>query len=138
MIIVLDTNIIISGTFWTGASFKILELVDKKEIRIIVTVEILKEYDKIIHSEEIIEKTIIYQEIKIKALYKILSKATIVDPKEKIEIIRDDPEDNKFIEAAQEGKAGYIISNDKHLLKLKQYKQILIITPEEFLEVIIS
>ena len=57
MIIVLDTNIIISGTFWTGASFKVFEIVHQDKLKVIITIDILKEYDKIIHSEEILEKT---------------------------------------------------------------------------------
>lgn len=54
--VVLDTNILISGTFWTGNSFKILDMVDKKLVESTSSKEILSEYDKIIKSEEIAEK----------------------------------------------------------------------------------
>ncbi len=58
----------------------------------------------------------------------------IVIPKESINIIKEDPDDNKFIEAAIAGKADLIVSQDRHLLKLKNYGKIKIITPEEFLK----
>ena len=41
--VVLDTNILVSGTFWTGNSFKIMELIDKKEIVSILSEDIINE-----------------------------------------------------------------------------------------------
>ena len=56
---------------------------------------------------------------------------------EKIKVIKDDPDDDKFLEAAVEGKADYIISKDKkHLLVLKKFRNIPIMPPEEFLKII--
>jgi putative PIN family toxin of toxin-antitoxin system len=64
----------------------------------------------------------------------ILSKAEFVLPEESIHAVEADPSDNKFIEAAVAGQADYIVSGDKHLLDLKEYKGISIITPRAFLE----
>ena len=50
MKLVLDTNIVVSGTFWKGDSFRILDLVNKWKVNIIVTQPILEEYDEIIYS----------------------------------------------------------------------------------------
>ncbi|MBM3283314.1 PIN domain-containing protein, partial [Candidatus Gottesmanbacteria bacterium] len=46
---------------------------------------------------------------------------------------KDDPEDNKFLECAVGGKARFIVSGDNHLLAIKEYGQILIVTPATFL-----
>ena len=54
MRIVLDTNVLISGTFWSGDSFRILQLVEKKKLKCYTSKEILEEYDRVMHSEEII------------------------------------------------------------------------------------
>tara|TARA_Y100000310_G_scaffold162838_1_gene162786 strand:- start:53 stop:469 length:417 start_codon:yes stop_codon:yes gene_type:complete len=134
MRIVLDTNVIVSGTFWSGNSFKLLNLIELNNFTIIVSLPILKEYNKIISSKEILNKTTAYQQARVGSLSKILSKAILVNPKEKISIVKEDPDDNKFIEAATEANADYIISQDKHLLKIKKYKNIKILTPEEFLQ----
>ena len=137
MRVVLDTNVVVSGTFWTGTSFKILNLVDQNRITLIVSRPILEEYDEIINSEEILEKTTIYQHARIQALLKILSKAIVVEPQESITIVKDDPDDNKFIEAALAGDAQYLITQDKkHLLSIKQFRAIEIVSPEEFMRII--
>ena len=48
--------------------------------------------------------------------------------------IEEDPDDDKFISAALTSGARRIISGDKHLLRLKKYRKIEIITPAEFLK----
>jgi predicted nucleic acid-binding protein len=58
----------------------------------------------------------------------------VIDTKETINVVTDDPSDNKFIEAAMAGKAKLIVSGDNHLLELKSFKDISIITAKEFLK----
>jgi len=62
----------------------------------------------------------------------IVRNSIIVEPKERINIVKDDQKDNIFIETAVAGNVDYIISQDSHLLKLKEFRGIKIITPEEF------
>jgi len=54
--------------------------------------------------------------------------------KNRLHVIAQDPSDNKFLELAKEGKADYILSGDNHLLDLKTFRGIQIITPNEFFE----
>ena len=62
----------------------------------------------------------------------IIRNSIIAEPKEKIEVVKDDSKDNIFIETAVAGNVDYIVSQDNPLLKLKEFKGIKIITPEEF------
>jgi putative PIN family toxin of toxin-antitoxin system len=71
------------------------------------------------------------QEI-IEATTKILKIFQMVTPKEKVDIIKNDDTDNKIIECAICANAQYIISYDKHLLKLKKFRNIEIVLPKEF------
>jgi putative PIN family toxin of toxin-antitoxin system len=64
----------------------------------------------------------------------ILSKAEFVSPEESIRVIEADPSDNKFLEAAVAGKVDYIVSGDKHLRDLKEFRGIAVQTPSVFLE----
>ncbi len=134
MRIVADTNVLISATFWKGDSFKIIEKVENKEIELIISKEIIEEYANVLNYEEIREK------VKTKSLAArftigaIIGMATIVQPKEKVDIIKEDSDDNKFLEAALEGKADFIIGQDNHLLKIREFKGIKILKPEEFLK----
>ena len=85
------------------------------------------------HSDEIIQKQAFQQERK-DAVLKILQLAVLVEPKEHITAVKDDPDDNKFIEAAIAANASHIITQDKkHLIPLKEFRGIKIVTPEMFL-----
>lgn len=69
---------------------------------------------------------------------RVYRKADFVAPEEKILVVLADPSDNKFLEAAIAGKTDYIVSGDKHLLELKKFQSIPIITAREFLDVLES
>jgi len=132
MRIILDTNVFISGIFWEGNfCSQIINKWKNKNFDLIISIPILNELIKTLRNfkiqmpEEMIENW--------KKL--IIENSITVEPKGRIEIIKDDPDDNKFIEAAISGNAEFIITQDNHLLKLKYYHGIKIITPEEFLKV---
>lgn len=71
----------------------------------------------------------------IRSVEKIIAIATLVEPVEKLNIVKEDPDDNMVLECAKAGKVDYIVSNDKHLLKLKEFEGIKIVTPKEFLQI---
>lgn len=134
MRITVDTNILISATFWYGASDKIISQVESKKIELVLSEEIIKEYTNVLEYKEIQDK-IKNKKLEMKrTIKKIISIATMIVPKEKLDIIKDDPDDNKVLECAMAGNADCIVTNDNHLLKMRKYKNIPIITTEEFLE----
>ncbi len=55
----------------------------------------------------------------------------------KIEVVQNDPADNKFIECAMALKAEVIVTGDKHLLTIKKFSNIQILTPKQFLKLFI-
>ncbi len=59
--------------------------------------------------------------------------STIIETKIELDIA-EDPDDNMFIECALESGADCIISGDEHLKKIKQFKNINIISVSDFLE----
>jgi len=136
MKIVVDTNVLISATFWAGDSDRILEKAENKEIELVLSKEIIEEFVRVLGYEEI------QQKIKDKNLEmrrtaeKIVSVSTIVVPLQKLDVIKEDSDDNKILECAVEGNADYIVSQDNHLLNLKEFRGIKIVTPEEFLDVL--
>lgn len=134
MKVTLDTNVLVSGTFWTGYSFTILNLIDKNKLRNITSKEIIKEYYEVINSDEIIDKIKDKRLRLLKIAHKVINNSEIVEPSLKIDIIKDDPDDNKILECAIAGNVDCIISNDKHLLKLKKFRNIPILTPDDFVE----
>ncbi len=136
MKITVDTNVLISATFWYGDSEKIIAKAENKEIELILSKDIIQEYTEVLQYPEIQDK------IKDKHLNfrrpveNIIAIATIVQPSKKLNIVKDDPDDNIILECAKEGEVDYIISRDNHLLRLKEFEGIPIIKPEEFIKII--
>ena len=62
----------------------------------------------------------------------VISYSEIVYPKEKVNVVKEDPKDNMVLECAIACKADYIITGDKHLLKLKEFRSIKIVKPSYF------
>jgi predicted nucleic acid-binding protein len=58
-----------------------------------------------------------------------------VEPKQRIDIVTEDPTDNRIVECAAASGSEYLVSGDKHLLKVGQYRGIKIVTSAEFLEI---
>lgn len=66
----------------------------------------------------------------------IVENSTLVKPKFKLNMIKEDPEDNRVLDCALQAKTDFIVSGDKHLLKLRKFRHIKILTPREFLDAI--
>ena len=133
--VTLDTNVLISGTFWEGEAYRIIQLVEDKKVQCFLSRKILAEYSDVMHSDEIIGKVGRHHlEVK-SAIIKMMGMCTIVEPKRRIYAVREDPDDNKILECAVEAGAAFIITYDeKHLLKMKEFEGIKIVSPGEFLK----
>ena len=116
MKIVIDTNVVISGTFFGGAPRRVIESVGKNGIHACATPEIIEEYEEIV--EEMIDR-------------KQGAGLELIAPKTKVEVSRD-PDDDKFIGCALDAKALYIVSGDKDLLDIGRYENVEMITAAEF------
>lgn len=122
----MDTNQIIAGSLWhSGPAGFILETWREHRIDIVVSPAILDEVERVLvtkfdtghEAADYLKRVLAYN-------------GKLVDPKEKINAIKDDPSDNMFLEAAVEGKADFIVSRDNDLLKLKEFRGIPINSPE--------
>lgn len=60
----------------------------------------------------------------------------LTEIKEKVFVVKDDPDDNKIIECAIAGNANYIVTQDKHLLRIKEFEGIEIINSNGFLKIL--
>ena len=127
MKIAVDTNFLISATQWNySVSHKLLQKLIRNNAEIFTTKEILEEF------AEVLKRDFLYAKKEAQNLLeKVLQFLTLVNPKNKIDIVKEDADDNKIIECAVESKSEYILSYDKHLLKLKEFQGIKIVRPEE-------
>lgn len=134
--IVLDTNVYVSALMkpasTPGKVFK--KIINSASYELVVSEAILDEILRVLFYPKV-RKYIQGADEEIKHWVQTISMiAHIVFPEPHDEIIvQEDPDDDKFILAAQDGKAKVIISGDAHLLKLKKFQGITIITPQEFI-----
>jgi len=63
----------------------------------------------------------------------LVERVEVVEPVEGIQVCRD-PDDDKFLELAVEGRAESIVSGDDDLLALHPFRDISVVTPSAFLE----
>jgi uncharacterized protein len=127
MRVVLDTNIYISGWGFGGKPALVLDAIALPRVTLIATNEILAEL------EDVLSKKFGWPRRSIdSALEKIRNTAAMVNPSF---VLTDcaDPDDNRILEAAVAGVADCIVSGDNHLLRMKTFRGIEILTPGDFL-----
>ena len=130
MKVVLDTNVFISGVFFTGPPYKILNAWRSGNLQIVISTEILEEYIRV--GEELSSK---YSEINLRPAIELLAlNATFITAPNLPEQVCRDSDDDKFLSCAVSGKCKFIISGDKHLLEIKEYSGVKILTPRKFIE----
>lgn len=128
--IVIDTNVYISAIFWGGKPREVLDLGRNGRISIFTSSEMQAEIETKLKTKFGIEEREVAQILLDYAMFTLPIK-----PLEKISVIDADPDDDKFIECAVAAQAEYIVSGDKHLLGLKNYRGIQIIKAAHFLEI---
>lgn len=134
---VLDTNTLVSAVINVTSSVasEIYQNCKEKHFLLIISSSILAEVDNVLRRDRVMKShkrsTQELQEI----IREMADVSSVVPGRIKIDLVRD-PDDNKIVAAALEGKASYIVSRDKDLLDLREYQGIRIITPEKFMGIL--
>ena len=127
--IVLDTNVFLRNLLGSPLHSRIFKAFKDGSFEIVLSVPLLKEVVDVLNRPEFKFNT---EDIK-KFLHSIEKKAIMVESKTNIHACRDDS-DNIILEAAVSANANIIVTNDKDLLVLNPFHEILVLSPNEFLE----
>jgi putative PIN family toxin of toxin-antitoxin system len=130
--LVIDTNVFVPGLTFKGKPREVLDFVWSEDIEACISSFILKEL------EETLKKDFSWDRDQVKhTIEKIKAKTILIQPKNKVSVIKGKDDDNRILECAIEGKVQYLISGDKkHLLPLKEYQGIKILSPAAFLKIL--
>ncbi len=129
MRIVIDTNVIASAVFFGGRPYQLLRYIMENHVEVVASKEIVDEYEEIILRLQ--QK---YSAITTKIpFHDILAKLEIIRVSSDIHVSRD-PDDDKFISCAVDGKCLYIVSGDSDLVSIGKYEGIEILTVADFLD----
>ena len=124
--IVLDTNVLVAAAYSeTSASRQIVEGCLVGELELVLSLEMRREYDHIIH-RAVRRKN--YHE----KLFKLMDQAIMVKVLLRQRFVPDDPDDDKVVGLALAADAIAIITNDEHLLQLKLSDVPRIVRPHDF------
>ena len=131
MRIVLDTNVFVSGVFFSGPPYEILKAWRENRVQLVMSPEIFDEYQRVGHLlaqefpgvdlGEILELLLVNAEL-------VLAPA-LPGP------VCDDPDDDKFLACAMAGGCDIVVSGDKHLQRATGYGGVRVLSPREFLRV---
>ncbi|MFB6116270.1 MAG: putative toxin-antitoxin system toxin component, PIN family [Candidatus Nanosalina sp.] len=129
---VLDTNVLVSSALSRGKLYRILSLAEEGEIVSVTSPAIIGELRDVLTRERLPFTDEQVEELS----SKILSISRVIEPQFGLEVIEDDPEDDKILEAAVAGDVDCIVSGDSHLLDIDEHDGIGIYSPDAFLEVL--
>jgi putative PIN family toxin of toxin-antitoxin system len=126
--VVADTNVYISALNFAGTADEVLALGRAGAIAVFISQPILDEV------ESVLIRKFKWAAPRVReAARAIRDFAVLVNPVESVNLVREDEPDNRIIECAIAAGADAIVTGDQHLLKLRRFRNILIMAPREFL-----
>ncbi len=129
---VFDTNVLVSALISTMGNPALLLDRAGKSYMLFISKDILTELEDVISRDKFG-----FTEEEVNTIIEaIISFSEVINPGIKLDVIESDPDDNKILECAVACGASYIVSGDRHLLELKKYGKIKIITPKTALDLI--
>lgn len=128
MRIVIDTNVIASAIFFGGKPYQLLHYIMEGWVEVVASKEIVDEYEEIVLRLK--QK---YPAFSTKIpLQEFLARLEVIQVRSDIHVSRD-PDDDKFISCAVDGKCLYIVSGDNDLLSIGRFDDIEILTVSDFM-----
>lgn len=130
LLAVVDTNVWVSGFFWKGLPFRVLERLYGRQATACFSAETFAEWEKtLLETAERLGETdryLVYErDVKRSAIF--------FQPSEHVAVCRD-PKDNQFLDVAVASSAPFLVTGDKDLLSVKTFRTTRILTPRQFLD----
>jgi putative PIN family toxin of toxin-antitoxin system len=136
--VVLDTNVLVSGIIASGYSAVIVDAVRRSEIQMVTSVHVLEEFGEVILRRHIVRKYPGVAEEAETLLDFLRAFAVFVPGIPEAQGVSIDRDDDFILACALEEQVDCIVSGDPHLLDLKTYRDIPILTPKEFVETMLK
>ena len=135
MRIVIVTNIWISGLLWKGDAWRLLNLAEQGKVELCIAYAMLLELEEVLGYDRLQPRLTTLQETPAQLAAYALNLCSVYDvSRSGPPIVDADPDDDIFLLCAVEAQAAYIVTHDRHLLVLKIYRGIPIVTIDDFLQ----
>jgi putative PIN family toxin of toxin-antitoxin system len=134
IVVVFDLNVLVSSLIVKGKPHDLLHKAKNNEFILELSSEMFSEFVNVV-SRKKFEKYVTAIDAKL-FLADLSCISKFVRVKSKFKVIPEDPDDDIIVRTAYDGKADYIVSGDRHLLALKEFKGIKILTIDEMLKLL--
>lgn len=140
MIVVLDTNVWISGLLWRGTSNRLIKLLSTSDVSSVVSLELLDELQRVVSNKEKFSSRLMIHDETCESLITAvqeISRLVVVEELPPSYLQKSqlrDPKDAFLFATVIAGGASFLITGDKHLWGLQEYFRICICKPGTFLE----
>lgn len=134
---VIDTSVLVSGFLSRkGYPTKVLDAWVLRRFTPVVSPELVKEYTVVLARDKFAVLGSARERAELLERILSLPWVVMVYPQKSVSMVTKDPQDNKVLECAMEGKAGWVVTGDKHLLELSRVEDIAIVTAKEFARIL--
>jgi len=129
---VIDTNVLVSATWWLGNARELLWRALEGKLDIILSEEILAEYQTVMRRKkfDFIDRDWVKRFTRV-----VVRQFLVLDVKQEVRLVSDDPSDDKVLACAKAARADLIVSGDAHLLALGRWAGIRIVSPREAIDI---
>jgi putative PIN family toxin of toxin-antitoxin system len=126
-----DTNIYISALIFAGLPRQFLLAAEDARIHLFISEPIRQELLRILQTKFSWSNNQVNE-----TLLQLESCTELVRPTETLDVIKEDPDDNRVLECAVAADARFIVSGDNDLLRLGQFRNIRIVKVADFMKLI--
>jgi putative PIN family toxin of toxin-antitoxin system len=137
MRLVLDTNVAVAGLLWHGAPRRLIDAaIDDESVTLYSSSVLIGELANTLAYAKFAKRIAQFETNSAALVAQYEALVTLVSPTHTPRVVADDPDDDHVIACAVAANAKSIVSGDKHLLSIKSYQNIAILSPADALHVI--
>jgi uncharacterized protein len=130
---VADTNVVVSGLLWQGPSRRVLDLARSGRIRLFTTAPLLAELEDVLSRNKLSRRLELASVAPRDLVLGYSALTNVVTPAPIDPVILADPDDDAVLACALAARAELVISGDGHLLDLREFRGIYIVSPSNLL-----
>ncbi len=128
MRVVADTNTVVSGLLWHGNPRRVLDAARAGALQLYTSAALLAEIDEVLQRPKFAQRLSLVGVASHTLVLGYAALASLIVPAAISPVIIVDPDDDAVLACAVAACAEIIVSGDKHLLDLKEYEKIPIVS----------
>jgi len=126
--VVADTNTVVSGLLWHGPPRQVLDAARAGTLQLYTTAVLLAELDEVLQRPKFAQRLTLAGVTTHTLVLGYAALARLIEPAVIVPVVEEDPDDDAVLARAVAVQAEAIVSGDSHLLDLREYEKIPVVT----------